>query len=60
VRDINDWMFHFERQAGPKLKQLFSADDEALPQELARRLQILGSVESSSGIQSAAADTQDD
>jgi hypothetical protein len=58
VRDIDDWMFHFERQAGQKLKQLFTAKDDALPQELAQRLKLLGSVESD--IPSEVRDTHDD
>ena len=45
ARDIDDWMFHFERQAGPRLKALFEPDLESLPPSLALRLQTLRNVE---------------
>lgn len=45
TRDIDDWMFHFERQAGPRLKALFEANLESLPPALALRLQELRNVE---------------
>ncbi|MGO4685879.1 hypothetical protein [Hyphomicrobium sp. 2TAF46] len=45
TRDIDDWMFHFERQAGPRLKALFEANLESLPPALASRLQKLRNVE---------------
>jgi hypothetical protein len=41
VRDIDDWMFHFERQVSPKLKELFALDLGSLPPELASRLEKL-------------------
>jgi hypothetical protein len=41
VRDIDDWMFHFERQVSPKLKELFGLDLGNLPPELALRLEKL-------------------
>lgn len=45
TRDIDDWMFHFERQAGPQLKALFEANLDGLPRALALRLQKLRNVE---------------
>lgn len=45
TRDIDDWMFHFERQAGPRLKALFEANLESLPPSLASRLQELRNAE---------------
>ena len=45
ARDIDDWMFHFERQAGPRLKAMFEANLETLPPALASRLQKLRNVE---------------
>ena len=45
ARDIDDWMFHFERQAGPRLKDLFEANLDSLPPSLALRLQKLGNAE---------------
>ncbi len=41
MRDIDDWMFHFERQVSPKLKELFGLDLRNLPPELASRLEKL-------------------
>jgi hypothetical protein len=41
ARDIDDWMFHFERQVGPRLKELFELNLESLPPALASRLQKL-------------------
>ncbi len=41
VRDIDDWMFHFERRAAPRLKRMFTADLGELPGELARLLEKL-------------------
>lgn len=41
ARDIDDWMFHFERQVGTRLKELFGVNLETLPPALALRLQKL-------------------
>lgn len=41
ARDIDDWMFHFERQVGPRLKELFELNCEGLPPALVSRLQKL-------------------
>lgn len=46
ARDIDDWMFHFERQVGPRLKAMFDSNLEKLPPALAARLQRLRSSES--------------
>lgn len=48
VRDIDDWMFHFERQVSPKLKELFGQNLESLPPELASRLEKLRKIDASS------------
>lgn len=45
VRDIDDWMFHFERQVGSRLKKLFGNDTKELPDELAMRLKKLREIE---------------
>lgn len=48
MRDIDDWMFHFERRVGAVLKELFSDDQNTLPPELNTRLKMLGNAERSS------------
>ncbi len=45
ARDIDDWMFHFEREVGPRLKAMFDLNLEKLPPKLAARLQQLKSTE---------------
>ena len=45
ARDIDDWMFHFERQVGPRLKELFELNLDGLPPVLVARLQKLRSEE---------------
>ncbi len=47
VRDIDDWMFHFERRAAPQLKQIFTEHLEELPQHLLQLLDKLRSTEAS-------------
>jgi hypothetical protein len=46
VRDIDDWMFHFERRAASRLRKLFSKDLGELPHDLAARLERLGDLDS--------------
>jgi len=46
VRDIDDWMFHFERQVGGRLRKLFSNDVAEMPDALAQRLQRLADADS--------------
>ncbi|SFV32209.1 hypothetical protein [Hyphomicrobium facile] len=41
ARDIDDWMFHFERQAGPRLKEIFELNLDGLPPAIASRLKKL-------------------
>lgn len=41
VRDIDDWMFHFERQVAVRLRKMLSIDSRELPESLAQRLQKL-------------------
>ncbi|WP_339084402.1 hypothetical protein [Hyphomicrobium sp. ghe19] len=41
ARDIDDWMFHFERQVGPRLKELFEINLDGLPPTIATRLKKL-------------------
>lgn len=48
VRDIDDWMFHFERQATPRLKELLPVDRDELPKNLALRLEKLRNVDRAS------------
>ncbi|MBS0249490.1 MAG: hypothetical protein JSR78_00310 [Proteobacteria bacterium] len=45
MRDIDDWMFHFERQVAVRLKRMFSVDVSELPEALAQRLQLLDEAE---------------
>lgn len=45
VRDIDDWMFHFERQATPRLKELLPVNRDELPKDLALRLEKLRNVD---------------
>lgn len=47
VRDIDDWMFHFERRAAPRLKRIFTEHLEELPQHLLQLLDKLRSAEAS-------------
>ena len=47
VRDIDDWMFHFERQVSPRLKELFGQNLESLPPEIASRLEKLKEMDAS-------------
>lgn len=47
VRDIDDWMFHFERRAAPRLKRIFTEHLEELPQHLLQLLHKLRSTEAS-------------
>ncbi len=47
MRDIDDWMFHFERQAGPRLKELFGENLDGLPLELISRLEKLKDTDAS-------------
>ena len=47
VRDIDDWMFHFERRAAPRLKRIFTEHLEELPQHLLQLLDKLRSTEAS-------------
>ena len=52
VRDIDDWMFHFERKVGKQLRKLFTDDADApsdLPDALAMRLEKLRQAEVASG-----------
>ena len=41
VRDIDDWMFHFERQVAPRLRKLLHAERGDLPHDIASRLEKL-------------------
>jgi hypothetical protein len=41
-------MFHFERQVGRKLKELFGQNLESLPPELTSRLEKLRKIDASS------------
>lgn len=41
ARDIDDWMFHFERQVAPRLKELFELNLDGLPPAIASRLKKL-------------------
>ncbi|MBY0559529.1 hypothetical protein [Hyphomicrobium sp.] len=41
ARDIDDWMFHFERQVGPRLKELYELNLDGLPPAISSRLQKL-------------------
>lgn len=45
VRDIDDWMFHFERRAAPRLREIFTENLEELPQRLRVLLERLRAVE---------------
>ncbi len=45
MRDIDDWMFHFERRVSPKLRELFGQNLESLPPELASRLEKLKEID---------------
>ncbi|CCB65684.1 protein of unknown function [Hyphomicrobium sp. MC1] len=45
VRDIDDWMFHFERQVAVRLRKLFSNDVQELPDALMQRLKRLAEVD---------------
>lgn len=47
VRDIDDWMFHFERRAAPRLRRIFTDHLEELPQHLLQLLDKLRSTEAS-------------
>lgn len=47
VRDIDDWMFHFERRAAPRLKRIFTEPLEELPQHLLQLLDKLRAAEAS-------------
>ncbi|HML28808.1 MAG TPA: hypothetical protein PKE16_08220 [Hyphomicrobium sp.] len=48
MRDIDDWMFHFERQAASRLRKLFSADVDELPKNIALRLEKLRDIDRAS------------
>lgn len=41
MRDIDDWMFHFEQQVRGRLRKMFSNDTAELPDAIAQRLQRL-------------------
>ncbi len=41
MRDIDDWMFHFERQVTPGLKAILTKDLGELPPQLATLLETL-------------------
>lgn len=45
MRDIDDWMFHFERQVAVRLRNLFSNDAQELPDALTQRLKRLAEVD---------------
>ena len=47
MRDIDDWMFHFERQVSPRLKELFGQNLEGLPPKIASRLEKLKEMDAS-------------
>ncbi len=41
MRDIEDWMFHFERNAGPRLSELFVREAQKMPTSLTVLMQKL-------------------
>ncbi len=41
MRDIDDWMFHFERQVTPGLKAILTKDLDELPPQLTALLETL-------------------
>jgi hypothetical protein len=47
VRDLDDWMFHFEKQAGPRLSEHFGDEAHSMPTELQVRLARLREAEKS-------------
>ncbi|MBS0233823.1 MAG: hypothetical protein JSR99_10085 [Proteobacteria bacterium] len=47
MRDIDDWMFHFERRAAPGLKKIFGEDLGELPMRLRLLLEKLRVTEAS-------------
>ncbi len=47
VRDIDDWMFHFERRVAPGLKKIFSEDLGEFPVRLRLLLEKLRATEAS-------------
>lgn len=38
VRDIDDWIFHFERMAAPRLKEIFEQDLDGMPEKIVEQL----------------------
>ncbi|HEY8128646.1 MAG TPA: hypothetical protein VIF39_08035 [Hyphomicrobium sp.] len=47
MRDIDDWMFHFERQVSPRLKELFGQNFGELAALIASRLEKLKEMDAS-------------
>jgi hypothetical protein len=45
VRDIDDWVFHFERKATPRLKEIFEKELDGTPEKMIEQLQRLRLVE---------------
>lgn len=45
MRDIDDWVFHFERKAAPRLKEIFEKELDQTPEKMVEQLQRLRLVE---------------